>query len=70
MLIWFFLMGLLWNPYATIAIVIVVVILALTGYLLFKKKYIPRGVVLWDCLIEKIELEDLWMRYVAMSLHI
>lgn len=42
-LIWFFLMGLLWNPYATIAIVIVVVILALTGYLLFKKKYIPRG---------------------------
>lgn len=41
-LIWFFLVGLLWNPKATIAIVIVVIVLMITGYLLFKKKYMPR----------------------------
>lgn len=42
-LIYFFLMGLLWNPNATIAIAIILIVLTIIGYLLFRKKYMPRG---------------------------
>lgn len=35
---WFFLLGLLWNPIATIAICIVILGLSLVGFILFKKR--------------------------------
>ncbi len=40
---WFFLMGLLWNPAATIAIAVGVVILAVTGFVLFKRRDTKHG---------------------------
>lgn len=42
-LIYFFLMGLLWNPNATVAIAIILIVLIMIGYILFRKKYMPRG---------------------------
>ena len=35
---WFFLLGLLWNPVATIAIYIIIFILIIIGVVLFKKR--------------------------------
>ena len=36
--LWFILLGLLWNPAATIVIVVVLIILAIVGIVLFKKR--------------------------------
>lgn len=36
--IWFFLMGMLWNPTITIVIFVVIIILVIVGFVIFKKK--------------------------------